>query len=77
MVTLDTGGVHLLPLADMNLIQLRNLAMVLLGASNVRVLSAGEDKPGRAKPEATDPEKIVVVPKPDPAVPAETKADEP
>jgi|GEM_PF-6036814 len=52
----------------MNMIQLRNLAMVLLGASNVRVLSASEIAARKQKPhKATDPRKVVVVPKPEPS----------
>lgn len=47
----------------MNMIQLRNLAMVLLGASNVRVLSVGEAASRKKNPQtATDPRKVVVVP---------------
>ena len=57
----------------MNMIQLRNLAMVLLGASNVRLLSRGEIEARKKKPQnATDPRKVVVVSDQEPAAESAT-----
>lgn len=73
-----TTTTHLHTVARMNMIQLRNLAMVLLGASNVRLLSRGEiEARKKTPPPATDPRKVVVVPQRDLDAPAETGAGEP
>lgn len=63
----------------MKWIQLRNLAMVLLGASNVRLLSRGEaeTRTRKAPQKATDPSKVVVVPSVDHSPPATVAGDAP